>query len=62
MRSIATQLLAKLPPGKVQFTFIDPVGLGDSFAQFMDIKKYDDDLVTHRVWTEPRKLISNWQT
>lgn len=56
MRSVATQLLATLPPGKVQFTFIDPVGLGDSFAQFMDLKKYDDDLVTHRVWTEPRQI------
>jgi len=56
MRSIATQLLATIPPGKVQFTFIDPIGLGDSFAQFMDIKKYDDDLVSHRVWTEPRQI------
>ncbi len=56
MRSIATQLFAALPPGKVQFTFVDPVGLGESFAQFMDMKKYDDDLVTHRVWTEPRQI------
>jgi len=58
MRSIATQLLATLPPGKVQFTFIDPIGLGDTFAQFMDLKKpeYDEDLVTHRVWTEPRQI------
>lgn len=56
MRSIATQLLARVPPGKVRFTFVDPIGLGDSFALFMDAKKHDAELVTHRVWTEPRQI------
>lgn len=56
MRSIAAQLLARVPAGKVRFTFVDPVGLGDSFALFMDAKKHDPELVTHRVWTEARQI------
>jgi hypothetical protein len=59
-RSLATQvfqtvmlrLLAAIPPGKLRFTIIDPVGLGRNFASFMHLADYDEVLVTSRIWTE----------
>ena len=47
------RLLTSLPPGKVRFTIIDPVGLGENFAAFMHLADYDEPLVTSRIWTEP---------
>jgi hypothetical protein len=46
------RLLLNLPPGKVRFTIIDPVGLGQNFATFMHLADYDEALVTSRIWTE----------
>ncbi|HVS40339.1 MAG TPA: FtsK/SpoIIIE domain-containing protein, partial [Gemmataceae bacterium] len=45
-------LLTSIPPGKVRFTILDPVGLGQNFAAFMDLADHDDLLVTSRIWTE----------
>ena len=39
-------LLTSLPPGKVRFTIVDPVGLGDNFAAFMHLADHDEALVT----------------
>ncbi|HEY2412244.1 MAG TPA: FtsK/SpoIIIE domain-containing protein [Pirellulaceae bacterium] len=46
------RLLTALPPGKVRFTIIDPVGLGQNFSAFMHLADYDDKLVGSRIWTE----------
>jgi hypothetical protein len=46
------RMLTTIPPGKVRFTIIDPVGLGENFAGFMHLADYDDVLVTSRIWTE----------
>ncbi|WP_166823508.1 FtsK/SpoIIIE domain-containing protein [Thalassoroseus pseudoceratinae] len=46
------RLLTQLPPGKVRFTVIDPVGLGEPFSAFMHLADYDDLLITNRIWTE----------
>jgi hypothetical protein len=50
------RFLTALPPGKVRFTIIDPVGLGDNFAAFMHLADYDELLVTSRIWTEPAQI------
>jgi S-DNA-T family DNA segregation ATPase FtsK/SpoIIIE len=50
------RLLATVPPGKVRFTIIDPVGLGENFAGFMHLADFDDVLVTNRIWTEPAQI------
>ena len=50
------RLLTTLPPGKVRFTIIDPVGLGENFAAFMHLADYDERLVTSRIWTEPAHI------
>ncbi len=46
------RLLTLVPPGKLRFTILDPVGLGESFAGFMHLADYDELLVTSRIWTE----------
>lgn len=48
------RFLTSLPPGKVRFTIIDPVGLGQNFAGFMHLSDYDEKLVNSRIWTEPQ--------
>ncbi|MCA9215897.1 MAG: hypothetical protein KDB27_22680, partial [Planctomycetales bacterium] len=46
------RLLTSLPPGKVRFTIIDPIGLGQNFSAFMHLADFDERLVTNRIWTE----------
>ncbi len=50
------RLLTALPPGKVRFTIIDPVGLGQNFAGFMHLADDDGALVSDRIWTEDRHI------
>lgn len=52
LQTAMLRLLAQAPPGTVRFTIIDPVGLGENFAGFMNLADYDDLLVTSRIWTE----------
>lgn len=56
LRSFMLRLLTLLPPGKVRFTILDPVGLGQSFAGFMHLADYDEALVGSRIWTEQRHI------
>ncbi len=41
-----------MPPGKVRFTIIDPVGLGENFSAFMHLADFDEQLVASRIWTD----------
>ena len=50
------RFLTGLPPGKVRFTIIDPVGLGENFAAFMHLADYDEQLVGARIWTETAQI------
>ena len=50
------RLLTQIPPGKIRFTLIDPVGLGDSFGAFMHLADVDELLVTSRIWTEASQI------
>jgi S-DNA-T family DNA segregation ATPase FtsK/SpoIIIE len=52
LQNAMLRLLTTLPPGKVRFTIIDPVGLGQNFSAFMHLADYDDKLVGSRIWTE----------
>ena len=52
LQAVLFRLLTTIPPGKVRFTILDPVGLGQNFAAFMDLADHDDLLVTSRIWTE----------
>jgi S-DNA-T family DNA segregation ATPase FtsK/SpoIIIE len=52
LQTVMFRLVTALPAGKVRFTIIDPVGLGQNFASFMHLVDYDEALVTSRIWTE----------
>ena len=46
------RMLTAVPPAKVRFTIIDPVGLGENFSAFMHLADFDEKLVNSRIWTE----------
>ncbi len=56
LRRTAARLLEAMDPGKARFTFIDAVGLGETFAGFMHLADYDDALVGGRVLVEPEDV------
>jgi len=56
LQAAVLRVVTTLPPGKARFTFVDPVGLGQSFAAFMHLADHDDQLVSGRIWTEPRHI------
>jgi ABC-type multidrug transport system fused ATPase/permease subunit len=56
LRTLALRLLTLMPPGKLRFTLIDPIGLGESFAGLMHLTDFDELLVSHRIWTEPGQI------
>ncbi|HEV3439748.1 MAG TPA: FtsK/SpoIIIE domain-containing protein [Gemmata sp.] len=56
LQAMMLRFLTGLPPGKVRFTIIDPVGLGENFASFMHLADHDEKLVTAQIWTEPIQI------
>ena len=56
LRVVMLRLLTALPPGRVRFTIIDPVGLGESFAGFMHLVDYEEALVGGRIWTDSEQI------
>ena len=56
LQTIMLRFLTSIPAGKVRFTIIDPVGLGDNFAAFMHLADYDENLIGSRIWTEPAQI------
>ena len=56
LQTLMMRLLTSLPPGKVRFTIIDPIGLGQNFAGFMHLADYNEALVGGKIWTETRHI------
>lgn len=52
LQLVMFRLLTAIPPAKVRFTIVDPVGLGQNFAAFMHLADDDEQLVSSRIWTE----------
>jgi energy-coupling factor transporter ATP-binding protein EcfA2 len=52
LQATMLRLLTSLPPAKVRFTILDPVGLGRHFAAFMHLADFDEKLVASRIWSE----------
>ncbi|MGE3314068.1 MAG: FtsK/SpoIIIE domain-containing protein [Planctomycetaceae bacterium] len=52
LRTMMLRILTSLPAGRVRFTVIDPVGLGEDFAAFMHLSDFNEALVGTRIWTE----------
>ncbi len=56
LQSLMLRFLTSIPAGKVRFTIVDPVGLGENFAAFMHLGDYHELLVTNRIWTESQHI------
>ena len=56
LQATMLRLLTNLPAGRVRFTLIDPVGLGQNFAGFMHLADHDEALVGGRIWTEAEHI------
>jgi DNA segregation ATPase FtsK/SpoIIIE, S-DNA-T family len=52
LRSVLLRIMASLPPGSFEFSFVDPVGLGETVAPFLHLAEFDDSLVGGRVATQ----------
>ena len=52
LENIILRLLSTTPPGKLAFTIIDPVGLGQNFAGLMHLGDYEESLINRRIWTQ----------
>ncbi len=50
------RLLSTAPPGRVSFTVVDPVGLGQNFSSIMHIADYAEHLINNRIWTQPGQI------
>ncbi|WP_146401556.1 FtsK/SpoIIIE domain-containing protein [Pseudobythopirellula maris] len=56
MRGVMLRFFTAMPPGRVRFTIIDPLGLGDSFQSYMHLADHDELLINGRIWSEPRDI------
>jgi S-DNA-T family DNA segregation ATPase FtsK/SpoIIIE len=52
MNNVILRLLSTTPPGKLSFTIIDPVSLGQNFAGVMHLADYEESLINRRIWTQ----------
>jgi DNA segregation ATPase FtsK/SpoIIIE, S-DNA-T family len=52
MNNLILRLLATAPPGRVEFTIFDPVGLGQNFATLMHLADYEAGAAGSRIWTQ----------
>ena len=55
-RTLLIRQLAATEPGDMRLTFFDPVGLGQSVAEFLGLAEFDPDLVGGKVWSAPADL------
>ena len=56
---LGMRLFMMLPPGKLNFTFIDPVTLGESFAMFTRLVDVDDrtsEVINGKIWSAPADI------
>lgn len=56
VRGLVARLLAAFPPGKLRFTFFDPLGLGQAVSPFLGLTDHDPKLVDGKVWSSARDL------
>jgi hypothetical protein len=56
LNNIVLRLLAVAPPGRLSFTVIDPVGLGQSFSGVMHLADYAEHVINSRIWTQTQQI------
>ncbi len=56
LNNIILRLLSTAPAGRLSFTIIDPVGLGQSFSGVMHLADYAEHLINNRIWTQTGQI------
>ena len=56
LNNLVLRLLAITPPGRVVFTILYPLDLGQSFAGLMHLTDHEDRLINRRIWTQPEHI------
>jgi len=56
LRMLLLRLMTTVIPGRIQFTLIDPAGLGQSFSAMMHLADFDELLIDSRIWTESSQI------
>jgi len=56
VRSMMLRQLLSVPPGEARFCIYDPIGLGQSAGELLDLAEYDPELIGGKVWSEPGDL------
>jgi len=65
VNSIGLRLMSLLPPGKVNFTFIDPITQGETFAMFTRLVDNDDKsnkIINGKIWTTTKDIEDKLKT
>jgi len=55
-RSIMLRQLLSVAPGEIKFCIFDPVGLGQSAGDLLDLAEYDAELIGGKVWSSAQDL------
>ncbi len=55
-RSLLLRQLASAFPGELHFSLYDPVGLGQSVGELLDLAEYDPNLIGGKVWSSSPDL------
>jgi DNA segregation ATPase FtsK/SpoIIIE, S-DNA-T family len=56
LNELVLRLLSVSPPGRVVFTILDPLDLGQSFAGLMHLADHEERLINQRIWTQPEHI------
>jgi len=56
LNNIILRLLTTAPPGRLNFTILDPVGLGQNFAGVMHLADYEEQIINNRIWTQSTQI------
>lgn len=56
LNGVVVRLLTSAPVGRLRFTLIDPVGLGQNFAGLMHLTDYDEQVINRRIWTQTSQI------
>ena len=56
LNNVILRLLSTAPPGRLNFTILDPVGLGQNFAGVMHLADYEEQLINSRIWTQSTQI------
>ena len=56
LNTIMLRLLSVAPPGRLNFTIVDPVGLGQNFAGVMHLADFEEQIINSRIWTQSGQI------